>query len=240
TLAGVLTADAPLDVTAAADLAVVPGPLVATGTGKTSLAAGVNPDGTASNRFKDFGFETPSAPFAAPPATNPLYWYNPSGTPWTFSGHSGISANGSGFTGSNPNAPQGSQVAFLQGTSSISQAVHFEAGTYSLSFQAAQRAGNSQTFQVKINDGSRDIVLGRFTPNGASYQSFTTDSFTVPAGNHTLSFVGTNPHGGDNTAFIDDVGGGVLSIGSGATVLSANAAGDAITLRGNDIHIATG
>ncbi len=53
--------------------------------------------------------------------------YNPTGSAWTFAPQngnsgSGIAANGSGFTAGNPAAPQGSQVAFLQATGSISQA----------------------------------------------------------------------------------------------------------------------
>jgi hypothetical protein len=149
----------------------------------------------------DFGFEAPAAPFAVPPATNPLYWYNASGSQWTFTGGSGVSSNGSVFTGSNLNAPQGTQVAFLQGTGSFSQTVHFEAGTYSISFQAAQRPGQSQTFQVLVDS----LPVGTFTPSGSGYQSFTTSSFPVTTGNHTLSFIGLNPQGGDNTAFVDAV-----------------------------------
>ena len=57
------------------------------------------------------GFETPVIS---------AYQYNPSGGGWTFTAQSGangsgISANGSAFTTGNPVAPQGSQVAFLQG-----------------------------------------------------------------------------------------------------------------------------
>ena len=66
--------------------------------------------------------------------------YRPTGSPWTFTGGAGISANGSGFTAGNPPAPQGSQVAFLQGTGSFSQAVAgWAAGSYRLTFYAAQR-----------------------------------------------------------------------------------------------------
>ena len=64
----------------------------------------------------------------------------PSGSAWTFSGSSGISGNNSGFTAGNPSAPQGSQVAFLQGTGSFSQTVSgWAAGSYVITFDAAQR-----------------------------------------------------------------------------------------------------
>jgi hypothetical protein len=130
--------------------------------------------------------------------------YDPAGSAWTFSGGAGVSGNGSGFTSGNPNAPEGSQVAFLQETGSFSQSVNFNAGTYDLTFSAAQRGNfgvSTQTFQVLI-DGS---AVGTFTPAGTAYSTFTTSNFTVTAGTHTISFVGLDPNGGDNTAFIDNI-----------------------------------
>ena len=51
-----------------------------------------------------------------------------------------MAANGSGFTSANPNAPEGTQVAFLQATGAISQSVAgLAAGTYVLTFDVAQR-----------------------------------------------------------------------------------------------------
>ena len=64
----------------------------------------------------------------------------PGGTPWTFSSLAGVSANGSAFTSGNPNAPEGSQVAFLHEISSVSQSLTMTAATYVVSFDAAQRA----------------------------------------------------------------------------------------------------
>ena len=40
--------------------------------------------------------------------------YDPTGSPWAFTGGAGVSGNKSGFTSGNPPAPQGVQVAFLQ------------------------------------------------------------------------------------------------------------------------------
>ena len=72
------------------------------------------------------------------------FQYRPAGSPWTFAGDAGLSANGSGFTSGNPPAPEGAQVAFLQKTGSFSQAVAgWAAGSYRLTFYAAQR-GNYQ------------------------------------------------------------------------------------------------
>src|SRR5262249_37938439 len=84
----------------------------------------------------DAGFEQP---------TTGSYIYAPTGTPWSFSGApgngSGVAANGSGFTAGNPDAPEGTQVAFLQGDGTISQQVAgWAAGSYTIRFGAAQRA----------------------------------------------------------------------------------------------------
>jgi len=72
---------------------------------------------TISGIVSNFGFETP---------VTSTYQYNPSGGSWSFTAQSGstgsgICANGSAFNSGNPSAPQGGQVAFLQGTGSISQ-----------------------------------------------------------------------------------------------------------------------
>ena len=133
---------------------------------------------------------------------------DPTGSPWSFSGSAGIAANGSGYTYRNPPAPEGVQVAFLQGTGSFSQTVSDWAdGSYQLTFQAAQRAdwpvgvGSKQDFDVLV-DGK---VVGTFKPSGTSYQIYTTAPFTVTAGTHTITFQGLDSVGGDNTALIDQI-----------------------------------
>jgi rhamnogalacturonan endolyase len=144
-------------------------------------------------------FETPNVGTGSP-----AYQYNPSGSAWTFDSGSGVAGNASDFTSGNPDVPEGTQVAFLQGYGTISQSLTFAAGTYSLSFLAAQRGNyqySSQTFQVLI-DGN---VVGTFTPAGTSYAAYTTGGFTLAAGVHTVSFVGLDPDGQDNTAFLDQV-----------------------------------
>jgi O-glycosyl hydrolase len=199
----------------------------------TSLSAPVGADAN------DFGFETPAV------GTGPsAYQYNPSGSPWTFTSLSGVAGNGSDFTSGNPNAPQGTQVAFLHYDGSITQPVTFAAGTYDLSFSAAQRANfqaSRQTFQVQI-DGA---VVAICTPAGASYATYHTTGFTVTAGPHTVSFVGLDPDGQDNTAFIDQVhinraqvmpvnGGGfeTPALGSGPTAYQYNPTGSPWTFTG--------
>ena len=152
----------------------------------------------------DAGFEDPiqgSGPSA--------YQYGPTSSAWSFSGGAGVAGNGSGFTrgftSGNPNAPQGTQVAFLQKTGTISQAViSLAAGSYLISFSAAQRANfgtSNEEVQVRV-DGT---VVGTITPAGTSYATYTTASFNVTAGSHTITFVGVDPSGADYTAFLDQV-----------------------------------
>jgi hypothetical protein len=137
--------------------------------------------------------------FATPQLAPGTFQYGPTGSRWTFAGLAGLASNGSAFN--NPPAPYGNQVAFLQKSgSSISQTVNLAARIYNLSFQAAQRPGNRQTFYVKV-DGA---VVAKVTPVGSQFANYVTGSFVVlTAGTHTISFVGLNPLGGDNTAFLD-------------------------------------
>ncbi len=163
--------------------------LIAFGTTTTPPAAPV---------VGDAGFEA----VAAGPAG---YAYDPTGSPWSFVAAAGLSANNSAFTSGNPAAPQGSQVAFLQETGSFSQPIAgWAAGSYTVGFQAAQRGNygtSREDFQVLV-DGA---VVGTFTPGSVAYQSYSTASFTVAAGTHTVAFRGLDTAGGDNTAFIDSV-----------------------------------
>jgi hypothetical protein len=146
-----------------------------------------------------FGFETPSLGLGN-------YLYNPSGGSWTFNGASpngsGIIANGSAF--GNPNAPEGVQAAFVQEFGSISQSLSgFVPGTnYTITFSAAERGGNNQSWNIKTDN----TVIGSYNPgsSAASYSDYTA-TFTAAAITHTVSFVGTDLAGGDNTIFIDNV-----------------------------------
>ena len=136
------------------------------------------------------------------------YQYRPTGSPWTFAGSSGLAANNSAFTSGNPPAPQGTQVAFLQTTGSFTQTVTgWAAGSYVLTFDAAQRGNyqaSHQDFEVLV-DGT---VISTFTPSSTSYLSYSTATFTVTAGSHTIKFQGLDSAGGDNTAFVERGGRG--------------------------------
>jgi uncharacterized repeat protein (TIGR01451 family) len=142
----------------------------------------------------DSSFSTPGLPSFS-------YKYNPTGSPWTFAGPAGLASDYSAFN--NPPTPDGGfQVAFLQESgSSISQQVLLAAGMYSLSFKAAERPGNHQTFDVVV-DGA---VVASVTPTGDQFAPYVAGPFPVAtAGSHTIQFVGTNAQG-DNTAFLTSV-----------------------------------
>jgi hypothetical protein len=167
---------------------------------------------SAGSQFQPSSFTlTPDAPFIGDAGFENesvgagQYLYDPTGSSWTFTGASGLSGNSSGFTESNPAAPQGVQVAVIQYQGSFSQSVaNWTAGTYTLSFDVAQRGiwnVSAEDFEVLV-DG---VVVGTFEPSGTSYETETTSPFTVGAGSHTIAFVGLDSSGGDNTVFLDNI-----------------------------------
>jgi len=174
----------------------------ATGTAGTSVnseevtGTPFPPDVTTLN----FGFETPvTSTFSSAPSNGN----------WTFTSTSGVSANNSTYTSGNRASPQGNQVAFLQNTATISQAIPgFTAGrSYTVKFLASQRQNVAasqlgEMFDLTV-DGTR---IGSFYPNqlGKGYGEFSA-TFTATADTHTLAFTGTNLNGGNNTVFLDRV-----------------------------------
>lgn len=122
--------------------------------------------GNSSNLIPDGNFESPQ--WASQSGS---FDYNVTQLGWTFSSQSGVSGNGSGFTSGNPNAPIGSQVAFVQTTGTISRELTglIPGSTYELQFYAAQRENDgSQTQQLAITLGGQS--LGTVIPSGTSYQ----------------------------------------------------------------------
>lgn len=140
--------------------------------------------------------------FESPVLANNSFAYRPSGAGWSFLLNSGIAKNGSGFTSGNPNAPEGTQVLFLQIAGSASRGMKMDVGTYRLQLRAAQRANwqaSSQTFAVLVDADTVAII----EPTGTSYGTYYTGAFRVTSATPTLKLVGLNPNGGDNTAFVD-------------------------------------
>ncbi len=132
----------------------------------------------------------------------------PAGSGWSFSGatasdNAGINKNGVGYTTGNPSAPEGAQVGFLQRAGAMTQTFQLPAGSYSLSFRAAQR-GEYQ-YGVQIIEASIDgTVIGTREPSSSSYSTHKIQFTVGSSGAHTLRLAGVGS-GGDYTALLDDV-----------------------------------
>lgn len=136
---------------------------------------------------------------------------------WTWGESAGASYNGivRGYmnpelTPQFPSFPSGSQAAFVEGTGTFSQLLTgFVAGTATVSFDAVGRNayGYSNPIQITL-DGTALTFSGSdtLTPSHTSYQTYTSDPFTVTAGSHTLAFAGLTPFGAqDLVSAIDNV-----------------------------------
>jgi hypothetical protein len=129
------------------------------------------------------------------------YQVDPGGGPWTFRGTGGIVANNSSLL--NPNAPEGTQAAYLQGTGSFRATVFFSGNQADLSFYAAQGLVGSESFDIYYDN----TLIARdwrpdWTPDHTSYDLYHTVSFATTPGAHTVLFIG---RGGNGTVFIDKV-----------------------------------
>ncbi|RYD28753.1 MAG: hypothetical protein EOP87_19240, partial [Verrucomicrobiaceae bacterium] len=188
---------------------------VINGTTYHYVVSAVNASGESGNSGEASGTPAlvPNGGFESPATAT--FEYNPVGNPWTFSTQSGsngsgVARNGSLFSASNPVAPEGVQVAFLQGTGSISRTLTgLTTGvSYDVVFSAAQRVSgsswnvNGQTWKV-TRDG---VTIGTYAPGqvATGYTGYHA-TFTATAASHVLAFAGTNTRTGDNTVFIDDV-----------------------------------
>jgi hypothetical protein len=161
----------------------------------------------------DPGFETPAQ-------GQGKFTYAPAGSAWTFFRGAGLAGNGSPFTSYNPVAPQGAQVCFLQGSGQADQLVKgWPAGDYEVSFKATQRAyfDSHQVVDISI-DGQ---VISTITPGApTSYQTYYSAAFPVTAGDHKLTFIGTDLTK-DNTALIDAIA--IIPAGSIVPKVTASA-----------------
>lgn len=127
--------------------------------------------------------------------------YRPTGSAWTFAGSAGLAVDGSGFT-FGVNAPEGRQVAFVQGTGSVSQTVAgMAAGSYRLNLKAVKRANTGGVNDLRVSiDG---VEVGVIDVKATAYRAYYTNAFRLEAGAHTIRIEGLNSRGGDNTALID-------------------------------------
>lgn len=140
----------------------------------------------------------PNGGFELPVITG--FVMNPQPNVWTFTGGgAGMQANGSAFGAKT--APEGVQTALFQQAASISQTFDFPAGNYAISFKAAQRGTQAQTFEVYFDA----TLIGKLQPATSDWELFVSNTFTATAGAHKLTITGTNAKGGDNSGFVDDV-----------------------------------
>lgn len=163
---------------------------------------------------------SPTATFTNPSFEAPVVGFgnyddNPTGSSWTWvsvwgGGQSGIAGNGSAFTSANPNAPAGSQVAFIQGENYAIQDVCFPStGSYRVTLLGAQRGSfNNGGLNLDLYvDGALigPIWQSPFGSNPTTYAARTSGSFTVSAGYHQIMLWGRNPGGLDNSVLFDQV-----------------------------------
>ena len=78
------------------------------------------------------------------------------------------------------------------------------AGSYLIGVSAAQR-GNHGTSDEEVQVLVDGTLVDTFTPASTSYANYTTASFNVTAGSHTITFVGVDPTNADYTALLDQV-----------------------------------
>ena len=133
------------------------------------------------------GFESPTY------SSSQTLVYSPANSQWIWGGLAGIQRNGSQF---GKVAPEGTQTAFLQSSSGqstpnpgvFSQNVTLTAGTYKITFKAAQHSLNSS---VPIHLKMDNTAIGTpITANSATFANYSSVPFIVGASGSTyrLSF----------------------------------------------------
>lgn len=113
-------------------------------------------------------------------------------------------ANGASPFANSGTIPHGIRVAFLQADSTLSQTVSgLTAGAdYYVHYLENARAGGTPALEL-LWDGAVAVPAHTIPPG--EYRSVYTDVFTATTGSGTLTFVKSNPLGGDTTALVDNV-----------------------------------
>lgn len=164
----------------------------------------VSPSVTAMARYSDPFSDLPEGGFEDPSISG--FEYEPVISGWTMVGGAGIAENGSGFTSLNPDAPEGTYVAFLQTISTISGQVDVpEDGLYRLLFQAAQRERGTSVDQQRFRVTVGGMEVAELEPAGSSYEAIASRPVFLSAGMQPVVIESLNPLGTDNTAFIDEL-----------------------------------
>jgi len=144
-------------------------------------------------------------------------------TGWEALGGHGLNpANGSPFA-DNGTIPHGNQVAFMQADGALSQTVAGltpGAEYYVHYYENARTVVTVPSLEVQV--GGNAIVPARaVTPVGSgSYHEIFSEVFAATAADLALSFIKSNPQGGDSTALIDNVAIVPVAAGTAPTVTS--------------------
>jgi hypothetical protein len=133
-------------------------------------------------------------------------------TGWKSAGGAGVNPGtfGGPFT-DNGAFPDGSKAAFIQEDSALSQVISgFQIGaTYQVRyFENARNCCNGTSPFAEVRIGSTTIVAAHAVPpvGGSNpYHSVLSDPFLATATSMELSFIKSNPQGGDTTLVIDNV-----------------------------------
>jgi len=124
-------------------------------------------------------------------------------TGWNSLGNHGVNTAAGPFA-DNGTIPDGNQVAFMQADGALSQLISgFIPGVdYYVVYYENARSGGPPAVEVQAGDLS--IVQPHLRPTGG-YVKMLSESFTADTDSIQLSFIKSNPLGGDTTALIDYV-----------------------------------
>jgi hypothetical protein len=119
------------------------------------------------------------------------YAYLPAGSPAVFAGNSGVAGNGSAW-GFAP-APEGDQIAFVQGGESPASislpVVGLTPGArYAISFRISIRPGFAG---IPVTLSYQGVPLGTFNPPTTGFTAATSAAFTASSSSGLLAFTGS-------------------------------------------------
>lgn len=180
------------------------------GAGAAAYYTSGNPTGAQSTVvFANAGFESSSSPISPGTASA-----DPTGASWSFTGDAGIYRDAlqtAGAQGFGPDAPEGSQAAYIGGTGTMTQTVYFpNTGTFALQMTAASKDGAPNAVRVFVDGVEITPYLNDYRPTSTpwtpgsgtwgldwrKYNVVGTAPFTISSpGLHTIKIIGTGAPG---------------------------------------------
>ncbi len=169
--------------------------------------------------------QVPCGGFESPILTNDTT--NPAGTPWTYTGVSGIAPNSTSVSGAIA-ATEGFQAGWIQATGAISQDLAVVDGIYSLTFLDRQRSSQPKPQDIDVSFAG--TTYGRFRAPSDHWPGAyrTIDNIEVAAGTHTLAFTGVDSFGTNAIGLIDDVHLELVSLPTGSPAVAGRLSGSEI------------